>query len=260
WRAEKRAHNVPISDPILLQKAEDLTKELKVENFATTSVWLSCCKVRNQILCKKAHGESADAYIAAAENWITNQFLDIVMGYEPDCIYNCDKSGIFYCAIPDRILAFKDKKLSSSKKSKERLTILFCCNTTGKHKLPLLIIGKNSIYIMNCAWDSFSEACIANCFRRAGFVILAFSLTMQEVQTVECPTPPGMTSAEFEGFIHFDDDLDAHQEVQDGKFCTASQDSASNDEHNEEHAAAPIPSTVEAARACMNKIRVYFCS
>uniref|UniRef100_H3B530 HTH CENPB-type domain-containing protein n=1 Tax=Latimeria chalumnae TaxID=7897 RepID=H3B530_LATCH len=143
WTTEKHACNVPISGPILLQKAEDLAKELKMENFAATSGWLSYWKARHQISCKKEHGESADTDIAAVEDWITNQFLDIVMGYESDCIYNCNESGIFYHALPDYTLTFKDKKLSSGKKSKERLTVLFCCNMTGKHKLPSLIIGKS---------------------------------------------------------------------------------------------------------------------
>lgn len=44
---------------------------------------------------------------------------------------------------PDKTLAFKGDKCQDGKKSKQRVTILFCTNMDGSEKLKPLVIGKS---------------------------------------------------------------------------------------------------------------------
>lgn len=64
-----------------------------------------------------------------------------LVGYQPEDVYNCDETGLFFRALPDKTLALKTEKCSGGKLSKERLTVLHCVSMSGE-KEPLLVIGK----------------------------------------------------------------------------------------------------------------------
>ena len=51
-------------------------------------------------------------------------------------VYNADETGLFYKMLPDRTLAMKNDacKAEGFKLAKDRTTLLFCCNKTGKLK------------------------------------------------------------------------------------------------------------------------------
>ena len=81
--------------------------------------------------------------------------------------YNCDETGLFWKAIPDRSLS--TVPLPGLKKVKDRVTIHHCMNATGTHKLQPWIIGKYSkprcfaaagvnVDRLNCTWRANSKA------------------------------------------------------------------------------------------------------
>ena len=59
-------------------------------------------------------------------------------------IYNCDETALFFKLLPDKSLAEKKDhhKSEGFKQLKNRLTLMFCVNKTGGHKLRPLCIGK----------------------------------------------------------------------------------------------------------------------
>jgi len=61
--------------------------------------------------------------------------------YEPKDVYNYDETGLFYRALPSRILAVKGDRCIGGKLSKERLMVLVCGNMEGEFE-KLLVIGK----------------------------------------------------------------------------------------------------------------------
>lgn len=67
----------------------------------------------------------------------------LLEGYHPDDIYNLDETGLFYKCLPNKSLAFKGEKCHGGKYSKDRITVVPICNSTGTHKLPLIVIGKS---------------------------------------------------------------------------------------------------------------------
>ena len=60
-------------------------------------------------------------------------------------LYNCDETGLQYRMLPDKTLACRHEKgVAGMKKQKDRVTLMACSNATGKHKLPLVCIGKST--------------------------------------------------------------------------------------------------------------------
>ncbi len=75
-------------------------------------------------------------------------------------VYNCDETGLFWKALPSKMLASrKESKAPGYKVSKERVTILACANATGEHKLQLTIVGKAKY---PCA---LKNVCFAVCYQ-----------------------------------------------------------------------------------------------
>ena len=63
--------------------------------------------------------------------------------YSIEDIYNADEIALFYKLMPDKSLVLKGESCHGGKLSKERVTVLACCNATGSHKVRLLVIGKS---------------------------------------------------------------------------------------------------------------------
>nr|CAH7742579.1 unnamed protein product [Callosobruchus chinensis] len=88
-------------------------------------------------------GEKLSADSAAAENFI-EKFKTASESYDPEFVYNADETGLVCKALPKTTLASKrESSAPGHKVSKERVTVLNCANSTGNHKLPLLLIGKS---------------------------------------------------------------------------------------------------------------------
>ncbi|XP_019624404.1 PREDICTED: tigger transposable element-derived protein 6-like [Branchiostoma belcheri] len=141
WFVNARAKNVPLSGPILMEKARQLAESLGDENFKPTDGWLGRWKQRNGIAFKRGHGEKKDADTQSAENWVRDVLPGILQEYDEDDIYNCDETGLLYRALPSGTLAQKTETVSGSKKAMDRISVMFCCNMTGTDKLTPLVIG-----------------------------------------------------------------------------------------------------------------------
>lgn len=140
WFSRSRSQNIPISGTIVKAKAQEIAEKLNVANFRASNGWLEKWRKRHAISFKCISGESADV-----SQDDVNQFRiklpSLLLGYQPEDVYNADETGLFFRALPDKTLAFRSEKCSGGKLSKERLTILFCANMAGQ-KEDLLVIGK----------------------------------------------------------------------------------------------------------------------
>ncbi|GBN28635.1 Tigger transposable element-derived protein 4 [Araneus ventricosus] len=105
-------------------KAQDLANLLGDSDFKTIDGWLSRWKDRNNIVYRKLHGEKQYADSASAEDWRKNVWPTLIKDYKPDQIFNTDETGLFFRALPEHILLFKNESTGGSKKVKERLTVL----------------------------------------------------------------------------------------------------------------------------------------
>ena len=143
WFKDKRSQNIPLSGPMLQQKAIDLAKSLGVDDFVGGSGWLDRFKKRFDISFRVLCGESECVTSDMTDHWSSVTLPHLLQEYAPEDIFNADESGLFYRLLPNKSLVSKGETCHGGKQSKERITILPCANMTGTEKLPLLVIGKS---------------------------------------------------------------------------------------------------------------------
>ena len=90
---------------------------------------------------KQICGESKDIPDSDVEKWM-NRISTLIDGYAQRDIFNCDETGLFFRELPTKTLTEKAKACFGGKHSKERLTLLLCCNMKGEMEKPL-VIGKS---------------------------------------------------------------------------------------------------------------------
>lgn len=155
WFLQQRKNHVPISTDILRSKARYFYEQITGKNdFLASSGWLDKFKLRHGIRFLKVCGERISSNVDAVKPF-QEKFLKIVneMNIGPEQIYNADESALFWRVLPNTTWVHQDEKSAPGRKiSKDRITFMPCCNATGTHKLPLLVIGKaqNPRAFKNC--------------------------------------------------------------------------------------------------------------
>lgn len=101
--------------------------------------WLTAFKSRHHISQKIRHGEAAGVNRMQLELDLAD-LRTYLETFPLDDIYNFDETGLFWKALPDRTLA--SEQLPGGKLAKERITVAFCCNASGNHKMDPWFIHK----------------------------------------------------------------------------------------------------------------------
>lgn len=140
WLSVIRAKNIPVSGVLLQEKAREVAESLGLQNFKASNGWLEKFKIRHNLAFKSICGEEKSVDLQQVSDWM-EKLKEICDGYEAENIYNADETGLFYRIMPNKTLCFKGEKCSGGKSSKERLTVLLCCNIEGEFEQPL-VIGK----------------------------------------------------------------------------------------------------------------------
>nr|XP_042912844.1 tigger transposable element-derived protein 6-like [Parasteatoda tepidariorum] len=143
WFKNARERRIPISRGILFHKAQDFANLFGDSDFKATDGWLTRWKERNNIVYRKLHGEKQDADFSSAADWVNDVWPTLIKDYKPEQIFNTDETGLFFRALPEHTLLFKNESTGGCKKMKERLTVLLTCNMTGTVKKNPLVIGKS---------------------------------------------------------------------------------------------------------------------
>uniref|UniRef100_A0A2S2PSY6 Tigger transposable element-derived protein 6 n=1 Tax=Schizaphis graminum TaxID=13262 RepID=A0A2S2PSY6_SCHGA len=141
WFVAVRAKNIPVSGPIIQEKAREIAVRHGNHSFKASNGWLSSFKNRHNIAWNRVCGESNDVNIDSVNEW-KSKISEYVKDYDACNIYNCDETGLFFRAIPNKTLKLKGEQCKGGKLSKERLTVLLCGNMVGDMEKPL-VIGKS---------------------------------------------------------------------------------------------------------------------
>ena len=143
WFTQQRDKQIPISGPMLQEKARQIAEQLGYtsETFKASNGWLKKFRNRHAISFRTINGESASVNNSTIEEW-TNRLSTIIDGFNPNDVFNADETGLFYRATPDRSLVLSKEECKGGKKSKEKLTVLLCSNLAETEKLKPIVIGK----------------------------------------------------------------------------------------------------------------------
>ena len=174
WFIQKRSESVPVNGVILKAQALKFNNLLGGDNtFKASNGWLSRWKIRHGICQINMEGEAASSDINAASEF-PNQLKNVIEkgGYCDEQLYNCDESALYYKLMPSKSLDVKkDAHKSGFKLNKDRVTLLFCTNKTGSHKLKPLCIGKSksprcfkhvNMNSLPVTYDNSSNACMTS--------------------------------------------------------------------------------------------------
>lgn len=142
WFKNQRSKNVPITGPILREKANEFGQLLGKQNYHCSEGWINRFRSRHNIVFGKISGEAASVPDGVPETWLQTVFQEIRKGYTDDEIFNADETGLFYRMTYDKTMKFKGERCTGGKMSKERITVMVAANMTGSEKRKLFVIGK----------------------------------------------------------------------------------------------------------------------
>lgn len=145
WICQQRLSNQPLTDDIIAEMASRINNESNgPANFKANSCWARHFRQRHNIHYVSMQGEQLSADEPGAECFCKtfNEFIK-ENDYDLDEVYNADESGLYWRGLPNKtLICANEKGAAGGKMQKDRVTLMFCANATGTHKIPLLLIGK----------------------------------------------------------------------------------------------------------------------
>ncbi|KAM6215423.1 jerky protein homolog [Rhynchocyon petersi] len=144
WFLVKRAEGVPVSGPMLVEKAKDFYEQMQLrEPCVFSGGWLWRFKARHGIRKLDACSEKPVVDRQAAEQFCNFvQSLVAEHGLCPEQLYNADETGLFWRCLPRPALDGDPEP--TLKQRKDRLSVLMCANAAGSHKVKPLVVGRCS--------------------------------------------------------------------------------------------------------------------
>lgn len=144
WFIQEKNRNTPLNGDIICEKAKFFYKQItQKDDFKASVGWLDKFKKRHGIrqICVNRKKPSSDTTaVKPFQDFLLKKVLELNLN--PDQIYNADESGLFWKAFPDKTIAHGEEDSAASQNiSKERITFMPCANSTGSHKLKLLVFG-----------------------------------------------------------------------------------------------------------------------
>lgn len=133
WIQDARSKNIPLNGPLIQERAKQLAFGLDIE-FEASQGWFDRFKRRHGISYKSVCGESRAADENSVKQWKEETLPTLLRGWKASDIFNLDESGIFFKMLPGRTFALSKEDCSGGKKSKERITAMFCTNMEGTEK------------------------------------------------------------------------------------------------------------------------------
>ena len=148
WFVERKEVGDPITDWLLRQKALELITEFgSPSTFKASLGWVAKFKIRYDIRLadiQRIHREHRTTNNVAAEEFVSNFARQIEEErIEHNNIYNMAVSSLMWKALPVKRLAHEETNADGIKRKKERVTVGFCANMTGTHKLKPLFIHRS---------------------------------------------------------------------------------------------------------------------
>ncbi|XP_043268559.1 jerky protein homolog-like isoform X2 [Venturia canescens] len=151
WLCQKIYLGEPVNGPTLCEKALVLNEKMNgPSTFKASNGWLYRFKRRHGIRQWAFQNEKVTVDDVQSEQFVKDlkKFIDFHT-YESVNIYNVDETGLNWKSLPEKNKS--SEKRSSKSEDKERITVGFCANATGTHRVPALVISSQEKY--TCSSD-----------------------------------------------------------------------------------------------------------
>ncbi|XP_071110643.1 tigger transposable element-derived protein 3-like [Haliotis cracherodii] len=136
WYGQSQASSAPLSGPILMDKANELAVKLDARDFIPTTDWLQGWKDRHKVGLRRSE-VNCESDADCVETWVNQMLPGILKEFHPDNIYCCKETLLYYKTLPQS---------DSTDSSNPRMTVLLCCNMSGKDRMVPYIIGVRKEY------------------------------------------------------------------------------------------------------------------
>ncbi|XP_003369575.1 tigger transposable element-derived protein 4 [Trichinella spiralis] len=137
WFKQVRTSNVPVDGTVVRSKAAELAHIMGINDFKASNGWINRFRQRHGLVYRSIRGEAAGVNRYTVDTW-KDRLQVLLNDYRPDDVFSADEVRLFYRILPDKTLTFKGENCSGDKLSKERLTVLLCCNESGTEMLKPL--------------------------------------------------------------------------------------------------------------------------
>ncbi len=133
---------------LTIAKVKSIASSLSIlkSDFKASWQWLSQFKAHCGLQKMLLHKEGAevnknDLKLLAA----LVELYGIIAQYDPENVYNMDKTSLFFWLLPRYSLLMPNKDMSTTKgkkKAKDWISLIVCANASGMHKIPCALIRK----------------------------------------------------------------------------------------------------------------------
>lgn len=146
WFLQARQQNQIVTSRLIMTKARNFASLLGVgEEFKFSKTWVRNFKKRYNVRKLKICGEKLSSDRGSIAPFKERFFQHLkTHSLNAHQIYNADETALFYKMLYGYTLVHpKEVSAPGYKTAKDRVTFMPCANTSGAHKLPLLMIGKS---------------------------------------------------------------------------------------------------------------------
>ena len=150
WLEIIRIWKFPVTKSLIQAKAIQIhstlqqqhgSSEEKIKEFHASDGWFDRFKHRFKIRSCKIVDESGSSKVEECKEQLDKLGREME-NFDPENIYNVDEAALFFKMLPNFTYCLPpESNVRGTKQSKDRVTVIFCCNLTGSHKILPTMIG-----------------------------------------------------------------------------------------------------------------------
>ncbi|XP_042222853.1 tigger transposable element-derived protein 3-like isoform X2 [Homarus americanus] len=135
WYKEAKKEDLPISGPILMEKAKSIGNEMGIE-FKPSAGWLGRWKDRNGVTLKRFKDkDGAPSVTKVGNHWRRYMFTKATKEYTLQNVWVVDEIPLTYNSLPEYMV-------QGTSNGSDRLYVILACNLAGTDRRPVEVIGK----------------------------------------------------------------------------------------------------------------------
>lgn len=136
WYKEAKKEDLPISGPILMEKAKSIGSEMGID-FKPSAGWLGRWKDRNGVTLKRFKDkDGAPSVTKVGNHWRRYMFTKATKDYSLQNVWVVDETVLIYNALPEHLQ-------HGAVSGNDKISIILACNLAGTERKPPVIIGNS---------------------------------------------------------------------------------------------------------------------